>query len=547
MIKNIKILALASLFFVACEKEEEKIVVANSSDGLALTAGTANFAKYVAIGNSLTAGFSDNSLFKAGQLGSWTNILAEQFKTVGGGEFKIPLTNNNVGGLLFNSNVNPRFGARFYFTGNPDSPVAQASGVGVATNEVFNQTLAIGGPYNNVGVPGAKSFHVLSSGYGQLLNLITVPPTANPYYARFAPQGADAKSMLNYAFDQKPTFFSLWIGNNDVLSYATFGGDGVDQTGNPNAASYSDSDITDPTLFSGVYNNLLNKLTSEGAKGAVANIPYVTSLPFFYAIKYNRLTQANLTVQGVNQVPELNAKLYGPLKLALSNLGQGSRLNLLATTGNNPMIMRDKSLTDVSTDLTTQLTTIFTAAGLPPALAAGQAAVLGSVFGQARQTKETDLICFSSATRIGQAPNVPQDGVTSPAPTINAMGVSFPLPDRYVLTPSEVQTVTVATDAYNASIKSLATAKGLAFIDANLILKNLFSFGANEGGFTLRATYATGGAFSMDGVHPAPRGYALIANSFIREINKTYGSNIKTVDLGNYRFLYPAVIGDGNK
>jgi hypothetical protein len=28
---------------------------------------------------------------------------------------------------------------------------------------------------------------------------------------------------------QKPTFFSLWIGNNDVLGYATTGGDGTDQ------------------------------------------------------------------------------------------------------------------------------------------------------------------------------------------------------------------------------------------------------------------------------------------------------------------------------
>jgi hypothetical protein len=27
---------------------------------------------------------------------------------------------------------------------------------------------------------------------------------------------------------QKPTFFSLWIGNNDVLGFATTGGDGTD-------------------------------------------------------------------------------------------------------------------------------------------------------------------------------------------------------------------------------------------------------------------------------------------------------------------------------
>jgi hypothetical protein len=33
--------------------------------------------------------------------------------------------------------------------------------------------------------------------------------------------------VLAYAMSQKPTFFSLWIGNNDV-GYATTGGDGTD-------------------------------------------------------------------------------------------------------------------------------------------------------------------------------------------------------------------------------------------------------------------------------------------------------------------------------
>jgi hypothetical protein len=32
--------------------------------------------------------------------------------------------------------------------------------------------------------------------------------------------------LVGYAVAQAPTFFSLWIGNNDVLGYATTGGDG---------------------------------------------------------------------------------------------------------------------------------------------------------------------------------------------------------------------------------------------------------------------------------------------------------------------------------
>jgi hypothetical protein len=48
--------------------------------------------------------------------------------------------------------------------------------------------------------------------------------TANPYYVRFAPNGTT--SVLAYAMSQKPTFFSLWIGNN-VFGLCN-GGDGTD-------------------------------------------------------------------------------------------------------------------------------------------------------------------------------------------------------------------------------------------------------------------------------------------------------------------------------
>jgi hypothetical protein len=54
MIKNFKWLLLVSLTFVACNSDDA-VVVSNSSDGLPLTAGVANFSKYVALGNSLTS------------------------------------------------------------------------------------------------------------------------------------------------------------------------------------------------------------------------------------------------------------------------------------------------------------------------------------------------------------------------------------------------------------------------------------------------------------------------------------------------------------
>ena len=63
MIKNFKWLLLVSLTFAACSS--------NDDDGnpveVPIQAGSADFTRYVALGNSLTSGFSDNALFKRGQ------------------------------------------------------------------------------------------------------------------------------------------------------------------------------------------------------------------------------------------------------------------------------------------------------------------------------------------------------------------------------------------------------------------------------------------------------------------------------------------------
>ena len=73
-------------------------------------------------------------------------------------------------------------------------------------------------------------------------------------------------------------------------------------------------------------------------------------------------------------------------------------------------------------------------------------------------------------------------------------------------------------------------------------MDQLTTTGVTANGYTLTSTYATGGAFSLDGVHPSPRGYALIANKFIEAINAKYGSNLKGVSLYDYRIMFPPVL-----
>lgn len=503
---------------MACNSDDEVVTVIDSSDGLPLTSGTADFSKYVALGNSLTSGFSDGALFIKGQQGSYTNIMAQQFKLVGGGEFKIPYTNDNIGGLLFGGQINPSFGPRLYFNGTAPVPVT-----GPPTTEVFNPAIVAAGPYNNTGVPGAKSFHLLSPTYGAAAGLSN--GTANPYYVRFAPNGTT--SVLAYAMSQTPTFFSLWIGNNDVLGYATTGGDGT----NPITPATGAAGVG----FDGTYAALVTTLTSAGAKGVVANIPYVTSIPFFKTVPYNPLTAKVLgggnEAIGTATINALNTQLYGPLKNALNYLGVTDRINLLSLTAANPLLIKDESLTNLSAQLTAVLT---------PSVGAQTAAFYGTVFGQARQATATDLILLTTQSAIGAAPTAANSGlgVAPPAP-LDKFGITYPLQDKYALIPTEIAELKVATDAFNATIKSLADSKGLAFVDANAIMAQIDNGGIVANNFTMASTFVTGGTFSLDGIHPSPRGYAFIANKFIEAINTKYGSNLKGVNVGNYAILYP--------
>jgi lysophospholipase L1-like esterase len=522
MKKNIKWLFLVSLtIMAACNNDDNN----NTTEEVPVTPGSAVFTKYVALGDSFAAGYSDNALFKKGQENGYPNILAQQFAAAGGGTFTIPYMNDNKGGLLLGGNVIA--GTRLYFT-----PQRTALPVpGTPTTEV---TTHLTGTFNNMGVPGAKSFHLVAANYGNVAGVAS--GAANPYFARFA--STPSTTILADALAQSPTFFSLFIGGNDVLSYATSGGTGKDQTGNMNPATYGSNDITDPTVFASVYSSLVTALTANGAKGVVANLPYITTLPHFTTVPYNPLTALTIgkdnEAVGKATIQALNTQLYDPLKTALTAFNAGDRINLLSENGANPLLMKDETLTDLSV----QLTAAFT-----PSLGAEKAAFYGAVFGQVRQTKTTDLVVLTTRNDIGIAPKASDSGIgiAPPAP-LNAFGISYPLQDKHVIIPTEADEIRKATDAYNATILAISKEKGLAFVDTKAVMTQLSSGGVKFGNFTMTSSFAVGGAFSLDGVHPSPRGYGLIANIFIDAINDKYGSTLRHVDLATYSIQYPITL-----
>ncbi|MTI31694.1 hypothetical protein [Xanthovirga aplysinae] len=172
-------LAGLTLLFASCQPEVE---APNPNP----SPGEADFSKYVALGNSLTSGYSDGALYLEGQENSYPAIFAQQLEAVGGGEFTQPLVPSGNG---LGSDGNGKFVLQLV-NGSP-LPVPTPGDVqGVGT--------PIGGEgiyFNNMGVPGAESGHLLVPGYGQ----------ANPFFGRFAT--SPATSVLADAAAQQPSLF----------------------------------------------------------------------------------------------------------------------------------------------------------------------------------------------------------------------------------------------------------------------------------------------------------------------------------------------------
>ncbi len=258
---------LGALFFNACKS---KVDVKDANPG------AADFSNYVAIGNSLTAGYADNSLYKSGQENSYPNILAKQFTYVGSGDFLQPLLPGETGWpsrkLVLGYDTDCKS-----VTSIAPIPYPEAQ-------DTLGSSASIGHlNYGNLGVPGIKLAHIAIRGYGLL----------NPYAGRFF-KNPSLQSPIDVYLNNMPTFFSIWLGSNDVLGYATSGGNGT-------VGGNGLNDITDPVNFQFLYDSLVSQLTRYGAKGVLINIPDVSSTPFFNTIDPKGL---NLSIYQAQQMTD---------------------------------------------------------------------------------------------------------------------------------------------------------------------------------------------------------------------------------------------------
>ncbi|RNI23636.1 SGNH/GDSL hydrolase family protein [Rufibacter latericius] len=470
---------LSSAFlFTGCDPEFE--------DDVTISKGSLDLTKYVAVGNSLTAGYQDNGLYLEGQVFSYPNILANQFSYAGGGDFVQPLFTSaqaNGSGYLRLSG--------FTATGSPILvPVTQGlavRGMGADGKTALLTRYTELDKIQNFGVPGIKLADIKTPGYG-----LNNPIGFNPYFERILPENSPTTYLQRVSGNQH-TFFSAWLGNNDVLGYATAGGFA--------------GTITPVATFTTYYTELITAMTANGAKGIVATIPDVRSVPFFTTVGP---TAKPLLASAVAAANAAGLPITGVTALTKNT---ATRINI------TPASIKDASGGTI-------LLTLTSSAYLP---------LVGQPTG--RYWRELAV----SQNPINPTAQLQGYLAAFQIDTTKAFGLDprNPVPSAFVLDEEEQNEINTATTAYNSAIIAQANAKGLAIFDAYAFFNSI------QNGFMLNGVgyspaFITGNLFSLDGVHPTQRGYAIIANRMIEAINSKYGATIPTIDVTQFRaVLFP--------
>ncbi len=449
-------LLLSALLLWQCEPNIDSFQPSN---------GTADFSSFVTIGDSYTAGYTDGALSQYGQMNSFSAIMAKQLMSVGTTEFKQPLIpeGKSIGSAGNASLI-------LYETGIPSIPVAPLAQPG-NIELLTDPSTWINGQYHNIGVPGAKSFHLLAPEYG---NPALGAGNFNPFYARFASQPG-VSSMLTDAMANTPTFFNLWLAGNDVLSYALSGGQG-------NVGGTGTNDITDEATFTFAINTLLTNLSAGGAKGVIGNIPDIEAIPYISYIQYDAL--------------ELTADLAAQMNAAYAAYNAGAAANGLPTMdfkeGRNAFVIADPTYP----------------------------------IAQMRQALPGEKILISALAGIQSEDRW---GSATPIPNTHTLHIQTP-PFNSV---NQVENIKSAIVSFNAILKAQADAHGVAFADINALMEDLKD-GYVIDGHTYTTAFITGGIFSLDGIHSTARGSAIIANSFIEAINNKYGAQVPKANVNDY-------------
>ena len=228
----IRVAALGTvLAAVACESNGDLL-------GPSTPAGGEIFRSYVALGNSISAGFQSGGINDSTQRQSFARLLATQMGT----PYRYAaLAMPGCPAPIANFTTQARVGG--------GTPVCSARIVASVTDVL-----------NNVAVPDAQSWDPTATS-----------TSASNALTTFILGG---KTQVQRALDAQPTFVTSWFGGNDVIQAA--------YTGLLTATPGISIGIrSTPAQFQANYDLLLKQLTdgAPGLKGVLIGVPKVSSLP----------------------------------------------------------------------------------------------------------------------------------------------------------------------------------------------------------------------------------------------------------------------------
>jgi len=230
----------------------------SAPNGPVASLGSATIKKYVAVGNSLTAGYQSAGLYASAQKYSYPNLIAQQLTMAGAslGSFEQPLYSDpgtpdatgKASRYEIISLVGPVIGPKGLTAGSP-------------TN------IALARPYDNLGIPG-----IPLAGFMDTTGTYQSVPLGRDAILRWT-SGPFPKNVYKQAVALSPDLMTFWLGANDVLGYATSGG-------------VSPAAPTPTATFTALYTQALGSIRASlpNVKLVVGNIPDVKAIPFFNTV-----------------------------------------------------------------------------------------------------------------------------------------------------------------------------------------------------------------------------------------------------------------------
>lgn len=462
----------------------------SASEKSSLELGNVNFEKFTILGGSTSSGFMDGALYTEGQHYAYSaqiaRLLEDELDTDIYTDMSVQSEKGfNIDALGEFPNTPGKY-ELIYPSPTEEWPVRMPT-----TGEELKLFSGNFADINNYSFPKLK-----------ITQLEKKDLTDNIYFDRLSEWPA-GQSLLDVALSQSPTLFILEAGLTDIFDYAVDGARGDE---NPDPANILPDDLTPVSVFEESLISAADRILSESEADLFLftipdplKFPYFSLLPWYFSLEeFNKISQLNLA----NLYEDFNrhVQLYNR---DVDSFNDRRPVIVFDALGGESF--RGKVIVDEY---------------LPEAKTSG-----GLEIPKYRQMSDEDYFLYSAQMKHRES-----------IATDTKFGTETPVPDRYVITKTEIEIITERRNKFNNIIRELINGNPrIHLIDFEQLIENV-NEGAerfNGANFTLNFDYQ--GIISADGYSLNPRGQGLLANLVIERLNESFSSSIPFVAVNSLR------------